>query len=150
MGPLSSDNSADYFSSAVAYRNPLLTVSATVVVCVLPAPVAVIVMLLIPALPLELTLIVILDVPEPGAAMEAGLKLTVWALPNPEADKVIAELKPPVTAVVIVVVPELPVDTVNLFGDAPMVKSAETGAVTVRVTVAEGVMPPPVPVTVIG
>jgi len=123
-----------------------------VAVWVLPPPVAVIVMLLVPALPLALTLMVILEVPEPGAARAVGLKLRVWPLPNPEGDKDIAELKPPATAVVSVEVPELPVETVNRFGEALMVKSAGTGAVTVRVTTVEGegVMPPPVTVTVMG
>jgi hypothetical protein len=46
-----------------------------------------------PSLALPPTLTVIVDVPEPGAAMELGLKVTLWALPCPEADKAIAELK---------------------------------------------------------
>jgi len=40
------------------------------------------------------------DVPEPGAAMEAGLKLTVTPVGWPVADKAMAELKPPETLVV--------------------------------------------------
>ena len=48
------------------------------------------------------------EVPEPGAAIGFGLKLTLCVLPSPEADKVMGELKPPETAVVIVAVLELP------------------------------------------
>lgn len=40
------------------------------------------------------------DVPEPGAAMEAGLKLTVTPVGWPVADKAMAESKPPETAAV--------------------------------------------------
>ena len=40
------------------------------------------------------------DVPEPGAAMEAGLKLTVTPVGWPVADKAMAESKPPETVVV--------------------------------------------------
>lgn len=40
------------------------------------------------------------DWPEPGAAIEDGLKLTVTPEGWPVADKVIAELKPPEACVV--------------------------------------------------
>src|ERR1039457_2792347 len=74
------------------------------------------------------------DVPEPGAAMELGLKVTVWAFPCPEADKLIAELKPPEMPVVIVDVPELLRATLIDVGDALMVKLGVV-PVTVRVMV---------------
>ena len=45
------------------------------------------------------------EVPEPGAAMELGLKVTAWRPPSPMADKEIAELKPPETEVVVVDLP---------------------------------------------
>jgi len=48
------------------------------------------------------------DVPEPGAAIGSGLNFTVCVLPSPEAVKVIGELKPPETVVVIVAVLEPP------------------------------------------
>ena len=48
------------------------------------------------------------EVPLPGAAMEAGLKLAVTPAGNPEADNEIAELKPPLTVVETVELPELP------------------------------------------
>jgi hypothetical protein len=50
--------------------------------------------------------------------MELGLKLTVWELPCPEADNVIAELKPPETIVVIVAVPDPFLATVIAVGEA--------------------------------
>jgi len=43
---------------------------------------------------------VISDVPEPGAAMETGLKLTVTPVGWPVADKAMAEAKPLETRVV--------------------------------------------------
>jgi hypothetical protein len=48
--------------------------------------------------------------------MELGLKVTVCAFPCPEADKEIAELKPPETAVVIVAVPDLIRIRVEMIG----------------------------------
>ena len=48
------------------------------------------------------TVIVIVEVPEPGAAIDEGLKLTVTPDGMPDADNAIAELKPPETVVVIV------------------------------------------------
>jgi hypothetical protein len=48
---------------------------------------------------------VIVDVPEPGAAMVFGLKVTVTLDGWPVALNEIAELKPPETVVVIVEVP---------------------------------------------
>lgn len=86
------------------------------------------------------------DVPEPGAAMELGLKVTVCALPCPEADKLIAELKPPETAVVILDVPELPLATLIDVGDALMVKPGVV-PVTVNETVVVSTVLPEVPVT---
>ncbi len=43
--------------------------------------------------------------PDPGAAMDVGLKLMVTPAGWPEADKAIAELKPPETVVVMFEVP---------------------------------------------
>ena len=67
---------------------------------------------------------VMIEVPEPDAGKVGGLKLTVTPPGWPVADKVIAELRPPETAVVIVDVPLLPPrTTVTEPGDAEMVKS---------------------------
>ena len=48
------------------------------------------------------TVIVIAELPEPGAGIEVGLKATVVPTGTPEADKLMALLKPPLTVVVIV------------------------------------------------
>ena len=69
-------------------------------------------------------------------------------LPSPEAVKVIAELNPPATVVVIVEVPELPRTTVIAVGDALTVKLGEV-PVTVSETVVVAVVLPEVPFTVI-
>ena len=50
----------------------------------------------------------IADVPEPGEAMDVGLKLTLTPVGWPLAVKAIAELNPPETEVVIVDAPLLP------------------------------------------
>lgn len=92
------------------------------------------------------TLTVMVEVPDP--VMELGLKVTVWPLPCPEADKVIAEPKVPVTAVVIVEVPDAFLATVMLEGEAETVKPAVTDEVTVRETVVVWVRLPLVPVIV--
>jgi hypothetical protein len=55
----------------------LRTSSVTVVVCVTPPPLAVMVIVWFPSVALLPTLTVIVEVPEPGAAMLLGLKVTV-------------------------------------------------------------------------
>ena len=92
---------------------------------------------------------VMVELPEPGAAIDAGAKLTVTPAGCPVADKATAELNPPETAVLMVDLPVSPF-TVTEAGVAEMVKSAVPGAVTVNVTVVVCVTPPPIPVTVIG
>lgn len=93
------------------------------------------------------TLTVMVDVPAPGAGKGLGLNVTVWAFPCPEADKEMAELKPPEIVVVIVELPELPRATLIVVGDALMVKLGFV-PVTVRETVVVSVMLPEIPVTV--
>jgi hypothetical protein len=61
--------------------------------------------------------------PEPGAAIEVGVKLAVTPEGNPVADKETAELKPPDTLVLILVLPELPWTTDKLLGEAATEKS---------------------------
>ena len=51
------------------------------------------------------TVMVMVELPEPGAGIVAGLKLTVVPDGIPEADRLIALLNPPLMAVVIVDVP---------------------------------------------
>ena len=90
-----------------------------------------------------------LEVPDPGAAMDAGVKLTVTPAGWPVADKATAELNPPEMAVVIVDKPASP-RTVTEAGEAAIVKFADAAGFTVNVTAALCMIPPPEPVTVIG
>ena len=124
-----------------------VTVSDTVAVCMIPPPVPVTVIGYVPAVVVEATVMVMLDVPEPGAGTDVGLKLTVTPVGWPLADKAIAELKPPEMAVVIVDVPLLPCTTETEVGAAEMVKLGLDVAVTVSATVVVSTMLPAVPVT---
>jgi hypothetical protein len=65
---------------------------------------------------------VMVEVPEPGVAIDVGLKPTVTPVGWPFADKAMAESKPPEMAVVIVDVPLLPCPTETEVGEAEMVK----------------------------
>ena len=76
----------------------------------------------------DATATVIVEDPEPGAAMEMGLKVTVTPDGWPEADKVMAELKPPVTVLVTVDIPELPCATETEAGEAERLKLGVGGA----------------------
>jgi len=67
-------------------------------------------------------LTVMVEEPDPGAAMELGLKVIVRPLPSPEAEREMAELKPPETAVVTVEAPEDLLATVMEPGEADRVK----------------------------
>ena len=130
----------------------------TVAVWVLPPPVPVTVKVVVPSGAPARTVISIVDVPDPGAAIEAGLKLTVTLCGSADADKEMAELKPLPALVVIVELLEVPQVRLNVLGDAPSAKSPVPPpppppppvVVTVKVTVVVCVIPPPVPVTVIG
>lgn len=103
-----------------------------------------------PAVVVEATVKVTVEVPEPGAAIEAGLKPTVTPVGAPDELSAIAELNPPETAVVMVEVPLLPAVTVTAVGDAERVNAGVAAAVTVSETEVVSVSPPPVPVMVIG
>ena len=50
-------------------------------------------------------MMVIVELPEPGAGMGLGLKLTVVPDGTPDADRLIALLKPPLMVVVMIEVP---------------------------------------------
>ena len=71
----------------------------------MPPPLPVTVMGYVPVAVLEPTVMVIVELPEPGAGIGLGLKLTVVPDGTPEADRLIALLKPPPIVVVIVEVP---------------------------------------------
>ena len=81
------------------------TVSVTVVFCWMPPPLPVTVMGYVPVGVLAPTVMVIVEVPVPGAGIWEGLKLTVVPDGMPEADSPIALLKPPLMVVVMVEVP---------------------------------------------
>ncbi len=51
------------------------------------------------------TVMVMVELPEPGAGIVCGLKVTVVPVGAPVADKVIELLKPPLTLVVMVDIP---------------------------------------------
>jgi len=76
----------------------------------------------VPVAVAEPTAMVMLELPEPGAAMDVGLKLTVTPVGWPDAVKAMAELKPPETAVVIVDDLNEPSTTETEAGEAEMVK----------------------------
>jgi hypothetical protein len=114
----------------------------------MPPPVAVTVMVEVPAVAVDAAVKVSVDEPEPGDAMDAGLNAAVTPVGRPEAERAIAELNPPETAVVMVELPVLPAATESEVGEADRVKAGVAAAVTVSETVAVWVMPPPVPVTV--
>src|SRR5215469_11707237 len=108
-----------------------MTVSVIVVVCWIPPPLPVTVMLYVPTAVLLPTTIAMVDEPEPGAAIGVGLKRTVVPVGAPLADRLMALLKPPLTVVVMVEVPWAPCATLTERGVALMLKSV---AATVRVT----------------
>jgi hypothetical protein len=124
-----------------------MTSRVTFVVFLTPTPLPVMVIVRLPVLARLATRTVMVEVPEPGAAIELGLKLTVTLLPSPEADSAIAESNPPEIVVVIVEVPELPRATVMEVGEALIVKLGVV-PVTVSDTVVVSTVLPEVPVTV--
>jgi len=77
-------------SSETFYSHYLWTVRVTVVLFVLPPPVPVMVMVWDPVPAREVVVTFIVDVPEPGAGMDVGLKLTVTPEGWPVADKATA------------------------------------------------------------
>src|SRR5208282_4756277 len=85
-----------------------VTVSVTVVFCWIPPPLPVTVMGYVPTGVLLPTVMVMVELPAPGAGIWVGLKFTVVPDGMPEADKPMALLKPPLMVVVIVDVPWLP------------------------------------------
>jgi hypothetical protein len=98
----------------------LVTVSETVVEEVVLPDVPVMVIEYVPAATLDATVKVAVD--EPLPVIEAGLKPTVTPEGWPEAERVTAESKPPLTVLVIVEVPELPATTETELGEAERVK----------------------------
>ena len=83
----------------------------------MPPPVAVTVTFVVPVVAVLLAVKVKVELPLPGAAMDVGLKLAVTPEGKAEVDSEIAELKPPLTVVEIVLLPELPWVTDKLVGE---------------------------------
>ena len=102
-------------------------------------------MVYVPVAVEEATVMVITEVPEPGAAIGFVPKPTVTPDGCPLADKATAPSKTPITVLVIVEVPEFPCATDTEAGDAARVNPVP---VTVSVTLVEAVVLPEVPVTV--
>ena len=111
------------------------TVKDTFAVWVTPPPVAVTVTLEVPVTAVLLTVNVSVELPLPGAAMELGLKAAVTPVGSPDAVRDTAELKPPLTVVEIVAVPEAPCATERLVGDAVTVKLGAAAGLIVNATV---------------
>ena len=93
----------------------------------MPPPVPVIVTVDVPVGVDAPAVMVILDDPDPGAAIDAGLKLAVAPVGSPEADSDTAELKLPEIVVDIVEFPEPPCATESEVGDADIEKSLLDG-----------------------
>lgn len=88
------------------------------------------------------------EVPEPGAEMVEGLKLTVTPEGWPVAVKATAALKPPDMVVVTVVEALLPRLTLTEVGEVETAKLG--GTFTVRLMFVVWVIPAPVPLIVMG
>jgi hypothetical protein len=106
--------------------------------------VSVAVLLVVPLLPVIVTvrvpleaflLAVTVKVEVPAPVIDVGLKLADAPLPSPVAERAIEELKPPVTVVVIVTLPELLRETASVVG-ATLSEKPAVGEVTITVTVA--------------
>ena len=112
-------------------------VRVRVAVAVLPPPVAVILIGKVVRLA-DLDAVTNMEtVPDPGAAMGLGEKLTVTPDSIPDAVKEIGALKPPDTVVVTVAVPESPRGRLPAVGETATVKvPAPVVEVTVTVAVA--------------
>ena len=79
------------------------TVKEMVVLCETPPPLALIVTVEVPVVAVLLAVNVSVELPEPGAAIDVGLKLAVTPAGSPLAESDTAELKPPETVVETVV-----------------------------------------------
>ena len=81
------------------------------------------------------TLIVIVAVPEPGAGIVDGLKVTLVPEGTPDADRAIAPLKPPLIVAVIVELRCVPSMIVSDDGDAEIENVGEPVTVSVNIVV---------------
>ena len=112
-----------------------LTVRAIVAVWITPPPFAFTVTFVVPVVAVLVAEKVRVELPLPGAAIEAGLKLAVTPEGSPDADKDTVELNPPLTVIETVALSELPWVTDRLAGEALIPKSGVAVALTVRATI---------------
>jgi hypothetical protein len=112
-----------------------LTVSAIVAVWITPPPFALTVTFVVAVVAVLVTEKVRVELPLPGAAIEAGLKLAVTPEGRPDADKDTVALNPPLTVIETVVLPELPWVTDRLAGETLIAKSGVAVLLTVRATI---------------
>ena len=98
-------------------------------------PVAVMVTVEEPVVAVALAVSVRVDVPLPGAAIDAGAKLAVTPAGKPDAESEIAELNPPLTLVEMEELPDVPCTSERLVGDALIVKFGDAAEVTVSAIV---------------
>ena len=87
---------------------------------------------------------VIVEAPEPGAAIEVGLKVTVTPAGWPVADNATAASNPFKTEVVMVDVPLLPGNTETEVGDAEIVKFDAGGPASALIRPVPFGLPQPV------
>src|SRR5271157_3934517 len=88
----------------------------------MPPPLPVTVIGYVPVGVLLPTMMVMVELPAPGAGIGLGLKLTDGPDGTPEADRLMALLKPPLIVVVIVDVPWFPCATLSDDGEAEIEK----------------------------
>lgn len=110
---------------------PEVIVSETVVLWETPPPLVLMVMVDVPRVAVLLAVKVRVELPEPGAAIDAGLNAAVTPAGSPLAESDTAELKPPETVVEIELVPDPLRATETLVGDALSAKFGEVAALTV-------------------
>ena len=84
---------------------PETTVNVTIVLCWMPPPVPVTVIGYVPSFATFMTVMVMVEVPAPGASIVLGLKATKTPAGWPEAESDTPLLNPSLTVVVIVDVP---------------------------------------------
>ena len=108
-----------------------MTVSETEVVRVSPLPEPLTVMVYVPAAVVEPAVRVKVELPEPGAARDDGLKVAVTPAGVPEADNATADEKLPLIEEVTPTDPLAPCATESVVGDAASEKFAATGVLTV-------------------
>ncbi len=104
-----------------------VTVRLMVVFCDIPAPEPLTVSVEFPNGVAEPTVIDSVELPEPGAAMDVGLNVTVAPVGGALAESVMAELSPPAATVEIAVLAVPPCGTVNVVGEAVSVRLPGAG-----------------------